>query len=117
AADLLRDPDLAQEPLGDTLMAGAEPKGPGAGEIGYKPFYPHIQRLDRSFRFMKWGALFLVLWTTFWSLEGRALYRRYVIGLAAVPERARTGDGFVAISFPLVTKRQERFTVSLRELD
>jgi hypothetical protein len=101
-------------------MAGAEKKGPGAndgGGLGYKPFYPHIQRLDRSFRVMKWGALFVILWTTFWSLEGRALYRRYVIGIAKVPERARTGEGFVAISFPLVTKRPERFTISLRELD
>ena len=88
-----------------------------AGDLGYEPFYPPIQRIDR--RYTGWKLLILLVGaaTAFWIFQGRALYRREWIGLDSVPESARTGDGFLAVTFPRVMKRPERFTLSPEQLD
>ncbi len=78
----------------------------------YKPFYPSIQRIDR--RYTSWKLLMLLFTVAglFWVFEGRALYRRYIVGLDDIPEKQRNGDGFLAVTFPRVTKDGERFTIS-----
>ena len=86
-------------------------------DLDYEPFCPNIQRLDRSFHGMRLAALAVILGLGFWTFEGRALYRRLVIGLAGVPEAQRVAQGFVAIAFPRVTKDGERFTISAADLE
>lgn len=80
-------------------------------ERDYEPFCPPIQKLGRRYRVMKALTALTLLATAFWVFEGRALYRRVVVGLDRVPESARTAEGFVAICFPRLTKDGKRLTV------
>lgn len=80
-------------------------------------FYPRVQRLEHRHRAMKMITLLALVGGMFWVFEGRALYRRLVIGYASVPENQRTGDGFIALMFPRVTKKAERLTIAKADLE
>ena len=77
-------------------------------------FSPRVQRLGRKYRFMRLSLALSVLLGGIWLFEGRAFYRRAIVGLDTVARTQRAGEGFIAISFPRISDKGERFTVSRR---